>query len=703
MKWKQYVFLFGFLFSQYNTFGQSESSIDLTSNISDSLMLSQVSVFADMPIKKSIPLPIVKLGHRELSRDSEVSILPSLNRVAGLYVHSGALNTTRITIRGIGNRSLFSTSKIRAYINDIPISSGIGETTIEDIDMSVIDHIQVHKGPSASLYGAGLGGVIQMVTHPNNIESSNQLMTGLSIGAYGLKRMTNGIKIVNDKQTASVSVKYHNTSSDGYRDNNNYNREGLNIIGVIDSDEQNTTTILANYTKVKAFIPSSLNRDDYDNSPQIAAANWAGVRGFEDNKKLLLGLSHRVELGSVISKYKLSNTSSLFSNYRDSYESRPFNILTDISSSIGGRSTMSIERDTTNSSSVYMEATSLGIEYYNEDYQWQTFRTEAGRLGDALSNNREVRSYMNLFLQTRINIGMRIKVIAGLNFNNTRYDYEDRFTTDNIDLSGDYSFDPVMSPGLGMSYQISDYNYLYSNISHGFSPPTLEETLTPDGSINPDIRPERGWNYEVGSRGTIWDKMNYDISIYHMSVSDLLVARRIAEDQFIGINAGKTSHNGLEAMLDYRIIEGPNTLSMYTSYALSDHSFVDFVDGENDYSGNALTGTARHHLNAGIDFDTEIGLHGNLNYKYLSSFPMRDDNTIDSDAYQLVNLKLGYKRIIMGSVHINIYCGVDNILDEKYASMILINASSFGGNAPRYYYPGLPRNMYGGIDVKFYF
>ena len=33
--------------------------------------------------------------------------------------------------------------------------------------------------------------------------------------------------------------------------------------------------------------------------------------------------------------------------------------------------------------------------------------------------------------------------------------------------------------------------------------------------------------------------------------------------------------------------------------------------------------------------------------------------------------------------------------------MLLINASSFGGAPPRYFYPGLPRNYYSGLSIKY--
>jgi iron complex outermembrane receptor protein len=49
----------------------------------------------------------------------------------------------------------------------------------------------------------------------------------------------------------------------------------------------------------------------------------------------------------------------------------------------------------------------------------------------------------------------------------------------------------------------------------------------------------------------------------------------------------------------------------------------------------------------------------------------------------------------------NIFVGVDNVFEESYASQILINARGFGGNAPRYYYPGVPINYYTGIAINY--
>ena len=47
--------------------------------------------------------------------------------------------------------------------------------------------------------------------------------------------------------------------------------------------------------------------------------------------------------------------------------------------------------------------------------------------------------------------------------------------------------------------------------------------------------------------------------------------------------------------------------------------------------------------------------------------------------------------------------GVQNLLNEKYASSILPNAVGFGSAPPRYYYPGNPINLYGGFKFIYRF
>lgn len=658
---------------------------------------------ARIPIEANSPSPIMTLHPEDLLRDDRTSIRPALNRVPGVLMHSGALNTNRITIRGIGNRSPFATAKIRAYFNDIPLTNGVGETTLEDIDLSLVDEVSIWKGPTASTYGAGLGGMIHLKSHPDYATSGIRGQVESTYGSFGTSRLAAGVQFA-PNQAAKASrwnakLHYHNMHSDGYRENGQYDRQGVAFLGNHKSQDDNTTTLLVNFIDLKAFIPSSINRDDYLNDPRKAAFTWAQVMGFEDSQKFLIGLSHKHHLArNSRGQSVLENTSSVFGTWYENYESRPFNILTEDNEAFGGRT-----RFVYHPAGNPLISIQAGAELFVENYDWQTYRTDEGRQDTLLSDNTELRNYYNLFLETHFHLGNRFRIAAGVNVNQTNYELTDRFLIDNIDISGDYSFTTIISPRLGLLYSLPQALNLFANISHGFAQPTLEETLTPEGSINPDIQPEKGWNFELGlRRNSPAYRFNFEITAYSMPIQDLLVARRTALDQYVGINAGKTLHQGIEAYVQYKLSD---PFAIFANYTYAHYRFQTFVDGENDYSGNALTGTPPHLFNAGLDYNPAgQGFYGHLNYGFVDAMPIRDDNTVYSEAYGIMNLKLGYKKTVgmkaKRPVQLNLFGGINNLWDEKYASMLLVNAASFGNAAPRYYYPGLPRNFYVGLRLS---
>lgn len=698
---------FSFLgYAGYDLIWQPELGLPLRIELSSTSSLLDIDFEVQgtrIPVEANSPSPIMTLHPEDLLRDDRTSIRPALNRVPGVLMHSGALNTNRITIRGIGNRSPFSTAKIRAYFNDIPITNGVGETTLEDIDLSLVDEVSIWKGPTASTYGAGLGGMIHLKSNPDYSARGIRGQVEGTYGSFGTRRLAAGLQFAPLKPEGDSrwngKLHYHNMHSDGYRENGQYDRQGVAFLGNHKSRNNHTTTLLVNFIDLKAFIPSSLNRDDYLNEPTKAAFTWARVMGFEDSQKLLVGLSHKHQLAqNEQGQSILENTSSIFGTWYQNYESRPFNILAEDNEAFGGRTRFEFQPNGDPAISVQ-----AGAEVFVENYDWQTYRTDNGIQDTLLSNNTEIRTYYNLFLETHLHLGDRFRIVAGVNVNNTSYELTDRFLRDNIDISGDYNFATIISPRLGLLYRLPKELNLFGNISHGFAQPTLEETLTPDGSINPDIQPEKGWNFELGlRRNSPAYKFNFEITAYSMPVQDLLVARRTALDQYVGINAGNTLHQGLEAFAQYKL-SAP--FAVFVNYTYANYSFETFVDGENDYSGNELTGTPPHLFNAGLDYNPSgQGFYGHLNYRFVDAMPIRDDNTVYSEAYGVMNLKLGYKKTVgmkaKHPVQLNLFGGINNLWDEKYASMLLVNAASFGNAAPRYYYPGLPRNFYLGIRLS---
>lgn len=142
-------------------------------------------------------------------------------------------------------------------------------------------------------------------------------------------------------------------------------------------------------------------------------------------------------------------------------------------------------------------------------------------------------------------------------------------------------------------------------------------------------------------------------------------------------------------------------LKSFISYTKNNFKFKKFIDDTSDYSGNKLTGVPSNIFNVGIDINSKLGIYGNINYQHIGSMPITDSNSLFSDAYNLTNLKIGYQILMAQKLTLNVFLGVDNIFNEAFASQILINASGFGGSAPRYYYPGNPVNYFSGIHISY--
>ena len=106
----------------------------------DTLSLSEVILQAS-PIKNKLQntaTSVSVINTIDINKTDGVILTPVLNKIPGVLMQQGALNTNRITIRGIGARSQYGTNKVKAYFNGIPLSSGEGETVIEDVDVGAI-------------------------------------------------------------------------------------------------------------------------------------------------------------------------------------------------------------------------------------------------------------------------------------------------------------------------------------------------------------------------------------------------------------------------------------------------------------------------------------------------------------------------------------------------------------------------------------
>jgi iron complex outermembrane recepter protein len=625
---------------------------------------------------RNISAPIQIIGKNKLENNALGDLAAVLNTVPGLQMQSGTFQTTKITIRGIGSRSPYSTNRTRAFLDDIPLTTGDGTTVLDDIELTFIDKIEITKGPHSAWYGSGMGGSLRFVSL-READKPFVAEAAVSLGSFGLQKYSGNVRMA--KPTGYLNVGLARISGDGYRQNSSFSRNSVFVSG--ENRKQNKLNYLFLYSGVNSQTPSSIDEQTFFNTPSLAAANWLNVKGRKDYERFLGG----VRLESPFGK-QFKNITTLSGSIYDQYELRPFNVLDDKAMSFTLQENLKYSHE--------KFSMSAGFEWLHENYFWRIL--ENNSLLEKQKSN-EIRNQLNAYLSFETKLLSTLILSASGNLNSTRYAVSDLFTTDEIDYSGNYFNKLIFSPKIGLNYLHNSNVSFYASTGHGFSNPTAEESLTSQGFLNAALRPEQGWTMDIGARGTAFDNIvSYEVSAYAISLDDLLVTKRISEEIFYGENAGRSTLKGVELQLKYKPAAYFQTL---VSFSKSDNKFKEFISDNVNYANKQLPGIPK--MNATVDMQTVLFKNLQLNaiYTYNGAQFLNDANSKQYNAWQTVNFRAGYTLNVFQKYKVQLIATVNNLFDEKYASMILVNAPSFGNRPPRYFYPALPRNFL--VTLKF--
>lgn len=509
----------------------------------------------------------------------------------------------------------------------------------------------------------------------------NFVKNEIATASFGTIKNTLSAGLIQNKLNIYALGSY--LKSNGYRENNSTNRSNILLNSVYSFTENSNLQVLLKATKMKAYIPSSLNIEMFNESPEKAAPNWQEIQGYEDYNNGQFGVSY-----NLFTQKNEKVSVATFGSFREADELRPFNRLKENSNYLGWRAYVQ--------KAIIGENTSItitsGLEFFREKYNWSTFSNETGH--KMLSDNQERRQYENLFLQMESSFSETYYVSAGVNGNLTRFYYTDRFL-DNGDQSGQHSYKPTLSPRLGINVVLSRKFSMFGNISHGFSTPTFEETLLPQGEVNTEIKPESGLSTEIGFRSLLWGKILFTGSYYRIYIKNLLVARRTGEDAYVGVNAGSSVHPGYETELKWTITKPDKypALTIIGNATIANYHFTDFVEEDIDYSGKNLPGTSKLTWLGMAEIKPIKNTGITIWHRYTGEMAVNDANSDYSDAFGITNMEARYSAFLK-KIRFEIKGGIQNIFDVHYASMLAVNAPAFGNNLPRYYYPGNPRNYF---------
>ena len=177
--------------------------------------LDEVILQQEFIKKKAVGItPSSSLEIENLQQYSPIDFASGLNELSGVYVLSGALNTNRITIRGVGARTPFSTDKLKMYFNGIPVTNGTGVSAIEAYDFENMGRIEVVKGPKGSTLGANLGGVILLNTKPPEV-GHTFLTNTFTVGSFNMFK--DNLSFRHSEKNFNLNLSYNHLQTDGFR------------------------------------------------------------------------------------------------------------------------------------------------------------------------------------------------------------------------------------------------------------------------------------------------------------------------------------------------------------------------------------------------------------------------------------------------------------------------------------------------------
>lgn len=672
---------------------QAKDSIRYQSAGDSALQEIVVNAFLSHQHWKAVPAAVAVITSKEMNRYSNTSLVAVLNTVPGLRMEERSPASYRLSVRGSLLRSPFGVRNVKVYWNEIPLTDAGGNTYLNLVDINQLTGAEIIKGPAASMYGAGTGGAL-LLRSSQELSSikQNHFIAGITGGSYGLFQQQAGWQYSARNFTSAIQQTHQ--QSDGYREQSAVRKDVLKWQGLWQAKKQQIK-FLVFYTDIFYQTPGGITLAQMQLNPKLsrqAAGSFPGSvqqKTAVYNKTLLGGIHHTLGLDDHFSiKTFITGNRTVYANpFITNYERRE-------ETNYGAGTNLIYLTETANASFQWMN----GAEWLYNHSVISNFGNRSGMADTVQFKDDIYARQWFAFSQAQYVIHEKWTFTAGFSLNNQSFRF--KRLTDPDPFFADRKISLVVTPRLAVLYRLTNNVSLYALAAKGFSPPALAEVRPSDGNYYNKLAAEYGWNYEAGIKGEILNgRIQFDIATYFFALQNAIVRRNNTAGAEYFVNAGGTKQNGIEALFKYRLIENNRGFisgwNVWSSYSYQPYRFEEYRQTTNNYSGNELTGVPRNIWVSGMDLQTRKGIYIHVSFNATAALPLTDANDTYANAYQLVQLKLGY-RCGQEDKKIDLFAGIDNLLNQRYSLGNDINAAG-----KRYYNPAMGINVFTGILCRF--
>jgi iron complex outermembrane receptor protein len=230
---------------------------------------------------------------------------------------------------------------------------------------------------------------------------------------------------------------------------------------------------------------------------------------------------------------------------------------------------------------------------------------------------------------------------------------------------------------------------VFTAYRRGFRAPSQGQLFRQGSAVNTvGLQPVKVNSYEVGVRGRIARRVDYDVSAYSMIKTDDILSYTFPEDGHTETqNAGTTTHRGIETSLGVAVTPG---LRLDVAYSYSKHMYADWKTSANvDLSGKEIVQAPRAMGTAGLTFAPPQwnGARLGVDVELLGSYWEDQANTAGRKyaGYTLYNLRASSPSL-RGFV---VSARLMNVTNERYSTL-----SAYTPFQGEQFAPGMGRRLY---------
>ncbi len=693
----------------------------LATTVLVALSLPAVSVAHAQPDTLTQRLPVIEAVSVRISRDGDRSLLdlpfaitrlnpdslrPQLRRVGvgdllfavpGVQVQSrnNPTQDARIAVRGFGARSAFGVRGVKVLRDGIPLSLPDGQTPMDWLDLETVGTVEAIRGTAAALYGNAAGGVLDFRT----VESASvpselrarfwdggsarraQLMGSGTIVPAGRPERTWLASITHTRTNGPRAFAEQEATSGFARLEGTFRNTRLKLLasGFDMPLAQNPGALTAAELAedVRQADPLSISRNagktvrhgqvgvvaeqgSADNG--LAAAAWVGARDLDNPLPFAVVTVDRRNMGLWIR----GTSSHVWQGFTGRMSA--------------GIDIQSVNDERRNFENCFAQAVS------------ERCPTTSDR-GALRVDQREVVQSEGAYVRYELGIPRKLEASVALRWDQIRFDVDDRFVTaTNLDDSGEEG-QIAVNPMFGLTWRVRPSLSVYTNFSSAFETPTITElTVQGDGSagLNASLKPQRTRTLETGVRGIVGTRTWLDVAVFEARTDDELIPFEVpgAPGRRAFRNAGRTSRRGLEASVRTLLGRGDAGIA----YTASRFRFDEYEVAGTQFGGNAVPGVPVHQANAWITA-RRGDWFATLDVVSASSVTVNDAATERADGFAAVGVRAGAD-IQLDRVVLSPMLGIENALDARYASAVLVNATR-----GRFYEPAPPRTIFAGFRI----